>query len=264
MSACALVPSEIHHTRHGTPSHFLRRCGLSIWIDLDALAEADRLSSLFSIDKFNLLSFAQRDYGPNYHSKEPVKPLAAYARDLATRICPGTVIDTVHMLTFPRIFGVAFNPVSVYVLRDPHGRDALVIYEVHNTFGDAHSYVGKPQGEAGIVQAAKLLHVSPFFPVEGEYRLMIKAGRGTGPVRLLMRYVNGGVVRLTATLRGTPESLTTKAIIRGLMVTRQLPLRPLMSIHLEAVKLWWKKVPFFRRPQPPEAWSRARQHKMKG
>ena len=40
MTACALVPSEINHTRHGRPSHFLHRRGLSIWINLDELAAA--------------------------------------------------------------------------------------------------------------------------------------------------------------------------------------------------------------------------------
>ena len=40
-SACQLVRSKIDHTRHGTPSHFLSRRGLSVWIDLDRLDEAD-------------------------------------------------------------------------------------------------------------------------------------------------------------------------------------------------------------------------------
>ena len=43
--------------------------------------------------------------------------------------------------------------------------------------------------------------------------------------------------------------------------TGQWPLRPLMSIHFEAVKLWIKKVPFYRRPEPPAAWSEARSGK---
>jgi len=255
-TACALVPSQIHHTRHGRPSHFLRRPGLSILIDLDALEAADRLCPLLSVDRFNLLSFNQRDYGPNYRSKGPVQSLAAYARNLAAEFCPETKIESVRLLTFPRILGVGFNPVSVYVLCNGEGRVALLIYEVHNTFGDVHSYVGQPNGSAGILSAAKRFHVSPFFPVDGEYKLMLRLS--DPEVRLLMRYEIDGKPRLTATLRGQLEALTIRGVVRCLFRTRQWPLRPLAAIHFEAMKLWLKKVPFFRRPSPPQAWSRAR------
>jgi len=69
--------------------------------------------------------------------------------------------------------------------------------------------------------------------------------------------VNRGKAQLTATLRGMPERLTTKGIVRGLIDTRQWPLRPLVSIHVEAMKLWMKRVRFFRRPEPPQPWSEA-------
>ena len=127
MTACHLVRSRIDHTRHGTPSHFLSRKGLSIWIDLDRLVEAGRQSAFFSVDRFNLLSFHQSDYGPNFRRPGKVIPLADYARAQALDICPDLEIATVHLLTFPRILGVAFNPVSIYVLRDAVGRDAMYI-----------------------------------------------------------------------------------------------------------------------------------------
>ena len=66
MQAVRLASSIITHTRHGTPSHFLSRSGLSVLIDLDKLTMADDQSSLFSVDKFNLVSFYQSDYGPEY------------------------------------------------------------------------------------------------------------------------------------------------------------------------------------------------------
>ena len=51
-AACDIVVSDIVHTRHGgdhhPASHVLRRSGLSILIDLDHLAEANRQSLFFS------------------------------------------------------------------------------------------------------------------------------------------------------------------------------------------------------------------------
>ena len=256
-AACQLVRSKIDHTRHGTPSHFLSRQGLSVWLDLDRLEEAEAQSALFSVDGFNLLSIRQRDYGPNFRKTGPVMPLAAYARDLAREICPDIEVDSVHLLTFPRILGVAFNPVSVYVLRDAAGADRVMIYEVRNTFGDMHSYVGEVYGDEAILSARKIFHVSPFFAVEGDYRLRMQADAGDDRVRVLMRYSVDGIARLTATLRGTRETLTNLAVVRALVATGQWPLRPLVSIHVEALRLWMKRVVFHARPQPPGPWSRA-------
>ena len=257
MTACQLVRSKIDHTRHGTPSHFLSRKGLSIWIDLDRLAEAGSQSAFFSVDRFNLLSFHQSDYGPNFRRPGTITPLADYARAQAEGICPDLRVASVHLLTFPRILGVAFNPVSIYVLRDSAGRDAMYIYEVRNTFGDMHAYIGRVDSGQAILQAEKILHVSPFFPVSGDYRLRFEAPSETSAVRVLMRYTDSGQPRLTATLRGEREQLTNLGVCKALAATGQWPLRPLVSIHVEAVRLWWKRVRFHRRPEPPEAWSRA-------
>lgn len=257
MPACRLVKSEINHTRHGAPSHFLARRGLSLLLDLDDLEGANRQSACFSVNGLNILSFNEADYGPNFKSDLPRQDLAGYARRMAQDLVPGCEIATVLLLTFPRIFGLAFNPVSVYVLRDKDGRDRLYIYEVRNTFGDMHSYIGSCRESGGTLQATKIFHVSPFFPTEGEYRLKVRAGEENA-VSVLMRYMRDGRPQLTATLRGSAETLTTKTVLKSLLSTRQWPLRPLASIHVEAAKLWFKRVPFFRRPTPPVAWSRAK------
>ena len=88
MTACSLVQSSIIHVRHGTPSHRLERQGLSIWIDLDQLDQADQQSPFFSVNRFNLLSFHEKDYGSNFKSKTLVMPLAKHARQIAHDIAP--------------------------------------------------------------------------------------------------------------------------------------------------------------------------------
>ena len=257
MTACQIVRSRIDHTRHGTPSHFLSRKGLSIWIDLDRLAEAGSQSACFSVDRFNLLSFHQSDYGPNFRRSGAVTPLSEYVRAQARDICPDLQVASAYLLTFPRILGFAFNPVSIYVLRDKAGRDAMYIYEVRNTFGDMHAYIGRVDSGQAILQAEKTLHVSPFFPVSGDYRLRFDARPDKSAVRVLMRYTDSGQPRLTATLRGEREQLNNLGVFKALAATGQWPLRPLVSIHVEALRLWWKRVRFHRRPEPPGPWSQA-------
>ena len=124
MAACDLLISDIHHTRHGPPSHFLARRGLSIWIDLDRLAQANTQSRFFSVGRFNIVSFTEADYGPNFGQKGGIVALSAYVRDIAKQLLPNTHVARVRLLTFPRIFGVCFNPCLLYT--SPSPRDGLL------------------------------------------------------------------------------------------------------------------------------------------
>ena len=257
MAACDLMISDIHHTRHGQPSHFLARRGLSIWIDLDQLADANRQSRFFSVGQFNVMSFFESDYGPNFGHKKPVTSLSAYVRDMASKILPRAHVAHVRLLTFPRIMGVSFNPLSVYVAQNDLGVDILYIYEVRNTFGDMHAYIGTPVDGHSILEAQKIFHVSPFFPVSGRYRLHIRHDQAQ--IKLVMRYLIGTKPALTATMRGGVAPLSNRSLWAGLWRTGQWPLRPLLSIHVEAAKLWMKKLQFYKRPAPPASpWSQAR------
>ena len=257
MAACDLLISDIHHTRHGQPSHFLARRGLSIWIDLDRLAEANRQSRFFSVGQFNVMSFSESDYGPNFGQKKLVTSLSDYVRDMASKILPNAHVSHVRLLTFPRLMGMSFNPLSVYVAQNDLGADILYIYEVRNTFGDMHAYIGTPSDGHSMLEAQKIFHVSPFFPVSGSYRLHIRHNRGQ--IKLIMRYLIGTKPALTATMRGCVAPLGTCSLWAGLWHTGHWPLRPLLSIHVEAAKLWMKKLQFYKRPAPPESsWSQAR------
>ena len=257
MAACDLMISDIHHTRHGKPSHFLARRGLSIWIDLDRLADANRQSRFFSVGQFNVMSFFESDYGPNFGHKKPVKSLSAYVRDMAAKILPNAHVAHVRLLTFPRIIGMSFNPLSVYVAQNDLGADILYIYEVRNTFGDMHAYIGTPVDGHSILEAQKIFHVSPFFPVSGSYRLHIRHDQAQ--IKLAMRYLIGTKPALTATMRGDVVPLSNRSLLAGLWRNGQWPLRPLLSIYVEAAKLWMKKLRFYKRPTPPVSpWSKAR------
>ena len=60
----------------------------------------------------------------------------------------GPAIDRIHLITMPRWFGYAFNPVNFYFcychshhLGGGGGGDLVgVLLEVHNTFGETHLY----------------------------------------------------------------------------------------------------------------------------
>lgn len=253
--AIKLVHANVVHARHGHPQHRLARKTLSIWVDLDRLAEADRQSWLFSVGKFNLLSFHSSDFGPNHKSQaksaQRTHDLARYARSLCALYLPDTSIASVRLLTMPRILGMGFNPISVYLCADDTGADRFVIYEVHNTFGDSHSYVGivDDTGKTMLHETDKKLHVSPFFPVDGFYNLRFRAADDT--LFLLVRYYRDNKPALTATQRGHSYAMTAGSIVKSFLSGFHFPMRPWLAIHVEAVKLFIKRCAVYDRPAPP-------------
>ena len=253
--ACHLVTSQITHTRYGPPAHVLHRPGLSVLIDLDRLNAASRLSVFFSVNRFNLFSFHERDFGINHKShpdrKPETQPLAAYIRALAAPYLEGRSIATVKLLAFPRIFGIAFNPITIYLCYDEQKRPCFYVYEVHNTFGDAHSYISVIEADQpNILQRAdKKLHVSPFFSLHGYYRLAVKQ-RGEN-ITVLVNYAQDKKQLLTARLQGKIHKLQSASLLKALFLQGFWPLRPLLSIHVEALKLFIKKCQFYKRPSPP-------------
>ena len=254
---CYLVYSEIVHKRHGQPCHELRKSGFSLLLDLDRLEQADRASWLFSVNKFNLVSFYESDFGPNHKSQrntgKPQTHLADYIRSLASQHFDPRQIKKIEMLAFPRILGFSFNPITVYRCLDQNNKDCFRVYEVHNTFGDSHSYASVMSADTPnqpLHKVDKMMHVSPFFDVDGYYQLAIR--RSETALRLLVRYCKGTSTLLTATLSGDIVPLTTSRLLKTVTLSGHFPLRPLISIHYEAVKLFFKGVRFYRRPLPPE------------
>jgi DUF1365 family protein len=251
-----LVFSEITHTRHGNPQHHLQKAGFSILIDLDRLDEAHNASLFFSVNKFNIVSFYETDFGPNHKSQRknnaPKINLSDYIRTLASQHMKPEKISKIEMLAFPRILGLSFNPITVYRCLDHCGLDCFRVYEVHNTFGDSHSYasiINPKRGPAPLQKVEKMMHVSPFFDVKGHYQLAIR--RGAESLKLMVRYCQDNQALLTATLHGKIVRVSAIRLLQTIFLSGHFPLRPLFSIHFEAVKLFFKGARFYKRPRPP-------------
>ena len=70
----------------------------------------------------------------------------------------------------PRMLGYGSIRSASISAADPDGALAAIIYEVHNTFGERHSYV-LPVEDGGAVRqgCAKTFFVSPFLPMQLRY-----------------------------------------------------------------------------------------------
>ena len=246
MPAIMLVKGEVAHTRFAPPHHFSRP-SLSLWIDLDALPHIAKKHRLFSHNRFNLLSLYESDYlnHPSYaHAATSSLSLASRIRRIAAECIPHVSVAGIRLLTFPRILGMVFNPLSVYECTDKRGAVVMQVFEVRNTFGESHTYVAAGS-TAQVYTTDKRFYVSPFFPVAGKYRLRLK--HNGSQMRLLVGYNIDGKPALQASLRGTMVPFSARSLV-GCM---HLPMGVWLGIHYEAVRLWLKKAKFFPRPAPP-------------
>jgi uncharacterized protein len=134
---------------------------LSTWlVDLDAVPHLPRGLRW-------LASFSSRD-----HVGRPDSTLRANVERFLW--ANGIALDggQIVMLATPRVLGYAFNPLSLHWCHRPDGTLAAVVAEVHNTYGQSHCYLMHPD-EAGRAETDKQFYVSPFYPVDGHYRMSI-------------------------------------------------------------------------------------------
>ena len=154
---------------------------------------------------------------------------------------------------YPRVLGYVFKPVSFWYCHRADGTLAAVLAEVNNTFGERHCYLlaGGDVGFGRELQARKVFHVSPFCDVQGGYRFrfMRTADRTVARVD----HDDDAGPLLQTSVSGRLEPMTPAALRRAFFGMPLMTLGVLLRIHWHAIQLWGKRVPFFSKPAPPQA-----------
>lgn len=246
--AAALYTGKVMHARMKPVAHRFTYEVFSTLLDLDRLEEAARASSFFSVGRFNLVSFFEKDHGRRDGSS-----LRAHVNGLlreAGLAAPARVM----LLCYPRILGFTFNPLSVYWCYDARGALAALVYEVRNTFGEMHTYVAPVRaGEvsaAGVRQARdKIFYVSPFMDMDMRYHFRLQPPGDRIGVRILETDAEGPI--LAATFSGSRRPFTTRALVAACARLPFLTLKIVAAIHVEALRLWIKGLRLRPRPAPP-------------
>lgn len=244
----ALYRGAVVHRRFRPRSHRLRYRVFWLLLDLAEVDDLDRRLTLFARDRFNLLSFHDRDHGDG--SATPLREqiearLASVGVDLEG--------GPIRLLTMPRVLGYVFNPISLYYCHRPDGALAAMVYEVTSTFGLRHAYVAPIRPEdrnAGLVRqrAAKALYVSPFMDMDMDY---VFRGQAPGErLGLTIEGRDGEGVLIAATLGARRRRLSDGALLATVLAMPFLTLKVVAAIHWEALKLWLKGVPLTRQPPP--------------
>ena len=242
-----LYLGRVTHTRLRPRRHRLGYRVFNLLLDLDAIGDLSARLRLFSRNRFNLLSFHDRDHGDGSG-----RPLRAQVEDMLAQagIAAGGAIQ---LLCMPRLLGYVFNPLSVYFCHAPDGRLAGIVYEVSNTFGQRHSYVipVAAGGSADVVRqsCAKCFYVSPFLDMDLTYDFEIRPPGEALGVAVLVRDGTGPVI--ATALAGGRRDLTDAALLRAVLTHPLLTLTVIAGIHWEALRIWRKGIAIRRRPPPP-------------
>ncbi|KAF0517360.1 cyclopropane-fatty-acyl-phospholipid synthase [Gigaspora margarita] len=189
----------------------------------------------------------------------------------------------VELVTMPRFFGYAFNPVSIYYCYDITDALKIIVLEVNNTFGEKHLYIMDRDSEADkstrlgfdmSFTINRAFHVSPFNDRKGIYKAFCKDPKsGYLDMRLVMytdpshpddisnenvTYKNNTLIqrsrkKLVATASGHSYSLNLLSVIYAIMTYPLEIFLTMPRILKEAYKLhYYKNLGIYHRPIPIE------------
>ena len=225
----------VMHRRLRPVLHHFRYRAWWLLLDLDEIDLLDRQLRLFSRGRGNLISFHDRDHG---HSVEDLR--GEIERLLATS---GIAFDggRIRLLCAPRVLGYQFNPLSIYFCHQRSGGLAAIVYEVHNTYGERHSYclAAAPRGDGVVSQSAdKRFYVSPFIDMEMRYDFRVAPPDESLRVGITGSQRDSPVIH--AVLQAQRRELSDRHLLALLVTHPLVTWKVTGAIHFEALRLWWK------------------------
>ncbi len=276
-----IARGEVRHVRHRPKIHAFRYPVYFLRLPMRRLDAALAGQRLLSHNRFNLMSFHDADHGD---PRDTLTTTAARGSErllawIARMLEGEGIVDAqgeIWLHTFPRVLGYAFKPVSFWFCHREDGALRAVVCEINNTFGERHCYLlahrdGRAIANGEELTATKVFHVSPFCAVSGSYRFRFldsrADGRGKARARTVARIeyddanddASDYAAALTAaplistSLSGVFEPVSNRALLAAFVRSPLFSFGVIARIHWQAVRLWFKRTPFFTKPVPPAA-----------
>ena len=238
----SIYNGTVIHKRFKPKTHFFKYNIFSLLIDLSELDELDEKIKFFSFNKFNLISFYEKDHGNRDGSS-----LTQWVKNIINQNDIDSQDIKIKLLCYPRIFGYVFNPLSVFFIYDVSDKLISILYEVKNTFGEQHTYIFKVKDNTNLFQhsCTKKFHVSPFIEMNCNYFFRIlKPGE---KISVIIDQYQTNEKILYASQDGKRVNFNSKELIKSYLKHPFMTFKIISAIHYEAFKLWTKGIKFIKK-----------------
>ena len=240
MTSC-IYNGTVIHKRFKPKIHFFKYKVFSLLIDLSELDNLDKKIDFFSYNKFNLISFFDKDHGDRDGSsvinwvKKNLKENDVNCENIR-----------IKLLCYPRILGYVFNPLSIFYVYDKNDKLISLLYEVKNTFGEQHTYIFKIK-ENNLLKhnCEKKFHVSPFIEMNCSY--FFRTLKPADKISIIIDQYQLNEKILYASQDGKRTDFTTSELIKSYLKHPLMTFKVIAAIHFEAFKLWTKGIKFIQK-----------------
>lgn len=245
-----LLPAIVWHKRFRGKIHELKYKVFYLGVDIDKLHSLNL--GILSYNKFNLLSFLNKDHG-----KRNGEDLRPWINSILDKFNLPEAKHRVILLTMPRYLGYLFNPVSFWFCFNEKGRLVATLAEVNNTFKETHSYVLFNKDKSAILvnqkfYSNKMFHVSPFFLIKGKYEFRFDYKQKSIAVYLNYydaKNVSEKNLALKTFLAGKKMPLTRKNLLLSFFNYPLQSIKVISLIHFHALLLFIKKIKYNKKPK---------------
>ena len=212
-------------------------------IDLDDFPKTTFLSQ----NRFNLFSIDNRDHINTDETKSIRENLTDW---LSEKNIPIPSDAKFQLITFPRVLGYSFNPVSFYYISSKYGEPITAVAEVTNTFREMKLFpLGEPNAEGKFDHTVpKNFYVSPFSDPNDTFHFRL--GQPTTGWTIHIDNLSDAKPNLLSAIRGEQRELTASRLAWFTIKYPLLSLRIIFGIHLHALLLFLKKIPHFPKSTP--------------
>ncbi|WP_238999235.1 DUF1365 domain-containing protein [Segeticoccus rhizosphaerae] len=236
----ALVGGRLTHHRFGAVRYSFRSRVYQWLVDLDDVPR----------QPWYLRALARFDHDDHFGAHDGDDTLTIKAkveRFLAVEGVDLGAGSRILMLANARVLGHVFDPLTVHWCFTGEGDLACVVAEVHNTYGERHAYLLRPDRD-GRATTDKAFYVSPFFDVTGSYRLRFTLSHDRVAVSVALHRDGANV--FSAAFAGRPEAASGPALVRYALRYPLMPQRVSALIRIHGIRLWLRRLPI--QPRPPQ------------
>jgi DUF1365 family protein len=237
-----IYSGNVVHKRFKPKIHFFKYKVFSLLIDLSELELLDKNLKIFSYNKFNIVSFYDRDHGARDGSS-----IKEWVIDNLKKNNIDNENIQIKLLCYPRIFGYVFNPLSVFYIYDNNSNLISVLYEVKNTFGEQHTYIFKTDIDQNLIQhtCKEKFHVSPFIEMDCTYFFrLLKPGK---KISVIIDQNDKDGKILYASQEGGRSEISNANFVKSYLKHPLMTFKIILAIHFEAFKLWSKGIKFIKK-----------------